>query len=82
MVLHRASGWQTASWDVFPNGNTTQLWKITPGNEQPVVPAVGSQCSNFWSAGKAPNTPSGASAGVKTLFRRYYKFTATTNKTL
>jgi hypothetical protein len=38
-----------------------------------------SQCSNYWSAGKAPKTPS---TGVKTLSRRYYKFTATTNKTL
>ncbi len=33
-----------------------------------------SQCSNYWSAGKAPKTPS---TGVKTLSRRYYKFTAT-----
>ncbi len=40
MVLHRESCWQTASWDVFPNSNTTQLWKITPSNEQPAVPAV------------------------------------------
>ncbi len=38
-----------------------------------------SQCSNYWSAEKAPNTPF---TGVKTLSRRYYKFTATTNKTL
>ncbi len=40
MVLHREGCWQTASWDIFPNGNTTQLWKITPPNEQPAVPAV------------------------------------------
>jgi hypothetical protein len=40
MVLHRESCWRTASWDVFPNGNTTLLWKITPSNEQPAVPAV------------------------------------------
>ncbi len=40
MVLHREGCWQTASWDVFPNGNTTQLWKITQSNEQAAVPAV------------------------------------------
>jgi hypothetical protein len=40
MVLHRESCWQTASWDVVPKGNTTQLWKIIPCTEQPAVPAV------------------------------------------
>ncbi len=37
MELHREGCWQTASWDVFPNGNTTQLWKTTLSNEQPAV---------------------------------------------
>jgi hypothetical protein len=84
MVLHWEGCWQTASWDVFPNGNTTQLWKITPSNQQPAVLAVqliATQLrhSNSWSAGKAPDMPS---TGVKTLFRCYYKFPAITNKNL
>ncbi len=37
MVLHREGCWQTASWDVFPTGNITQLWKITPINGQPTA---------------------------------------------
>ncbi len=80
MVLHRESCWQTASWDVFPNGNTTQLWKTTPSNEQPAVLAVQPiAMQHSWSAGKTPDMPF---TGVKTLFRLYKKFTATTNKTL
>jgi hypothetical protein len=80
MVLHREDCWQTASWDVFPNGNTTQLWKIIPSNEQAAVLAVQpiamQQFLKCWESTKY------AFHWCEDLFRRYYKFTANTNKTL
>ena len=29
-VLHKEGCWESASWDVFPMRNTTQLWRCGP----------------------------------------------------
>jgi hypothetical protein len=37
MALHQEGCWETASWDVYPACNTTQLWKVSASDKQPEV---------------------------------------------